>query len=337
MLTERQIHDLIAMRLPEPEARQYLLELTPDKIGLGLLTSIVNAVRKTCIDESGSLAELGRNSIDCCGTGGSGLSHFNTSTLVAFVLAAADVKVVKFGNRAASGNSGSFDFLQALGVGFCQPNCEPNIDPVYETKEIAESCNLLFLYAPAFYPVLAKFADLRRQVGVRTIFNFIGPLLNPTQPSHRLLGVSDSQMQHLLASFLKQENKTDAAFVVRAQNGLDELNPCGSNDLIYIDRDKFEEITFRSTTDVKDEDAPNKLTVNDNVAIAQKIISADDDSSIYFEMVVLNAGAALNLVGRCDSIEAGKIIAKQLIKDGLMQKQFEKCMRAYAKFAKCSS
>jgi anthranilate phosphoribosyltransferase len=335
MLTENQISDLIAMRLPEKEARQYLLKLTPDKISLALLSSIVHAVRETCVDKSGVLTKLGHDAIDCCGTGGSGLSHFNTSTVVAFVLAAAGVKVVKFGNRAASGSSGSFDFLQALGIGFREAGGQS--DPINEAEEIAGSCNLIFLYAPSFYPVLAEFAKLRKAVGVRTVFNFIGPLLNPTDPAYRLLGVSELQMQHLLATFLKQEDKTDLALVVRAENGLDELNPSGVNDLIYINKHDFRQTTFVGTTEIDIPQCESKLTVEDNAAIAQKIFSQADDSSIYFEMVALNAGAGLSLVGKADSIEDGRLMARKIIKDGLVQKKFEECKKVYGKFAKCSS
>ncbi len=177
------------------------------------------------------LRELGEGAIDCCGTGGSGIRKFNLSTTIAFILAACELPVVKFANRSATGSSGSVDFLESLGIA-------TRLSPqAYE--RVLSKTNLLFLNAQDVYPQMRELAPLRKKIGRPTIFNYIGPLLNPVKPSFRLLGVSNLGMFEVIARYLSTyEPRLTRCLLVHSQSGLDELNPLEANASILINRSR---------------------------------------------------------------------------------------------------
>jgi anthranilate phosphoribosyltransferase len=154
--------------------------------------------------------------LDTCGTGGDGAATFNVSTAAAFVCAGAGVAVAKHGNRAVSSRCGSADVLEALGV------------PLEKAPESAaqdlESTGFAFLFAPAFHPAMKQVSAVRRELGVRTIFNLVGPLANPARPSHQLIGVGRFEVAHLLAKAMALL-ETRRTIVFHSENGLDELTP----------------------------------------------------------------------------------------------------------------
>src|SRR5262249_54843781 len=147
--------------------------------------------------------------------GGSGLPHFNVSTAVAFVLAAADKKVAKCGNRSAGSRCGSFDLLEALGV--------PFVVPPQAVPEIMDEVGVAFLFVQQYYPGLAKLAPIRKALGKRTIFNNLGPLINPIKPFYRVMGISCPMAQETMASYLSGDKTVRRSLLVRSSNGLDEL------------------------------------------------------------------------------------------------------------------
>jgi len=269
--------------------------------------------------------------VDCCGTGGSGLSHYNTSTTVAFVLAAAGLKVTKFGNRAASNRSGSFDLLDQLAIGA--------VLPLQALPEVLEKTNLAFLFAPQFYPTLATLAPLRRLFGKPTVFNYIGPLLNPASPSYRLIGVPDQAIQTLVANHLQQENKIEQAAVVNARSGLDELDVLAVNNIISIyrggspggsqsDDNKNELVMHKSTIDPAHSFAltgkrEGFLTAEDNRLIFTSLIDGQlAEDNYYHALVCLNAGQALQISRQVSDLAEGIKLASKLIKDGSVQAKF---------------
>ena len=150
--------------------------------------------------------------IDTCGTGGDGASTFNISTAVAFVAAAAGLKVAKHGNRSASSKTGSADVLEALGVNL-------KAEPKKVQKAVSE-VGITFLFAPGWHPALKAVAPLRKTLKIRTIFNLLGPLVNPLQPTGQVIGVSDSTLVKTFAEVLAQLGTR--AVVVRGREGLDE-------------------------------------------------------------------------------------------------------------------
>lgn len=154
--------------------------------------------------------------LDTCGTGGDGGGTVNISTAAALVCAGAGVPVAKHGNRSVSSRCGSADVLEALGVRIEK-------SPQDASREIAEN-NFTFLFAPAFHPAARQVASARRELGVRTIFNLIGPLCNPAAPTRQLIGVGRSEVAGLLASALAIVG-IERAIVFHCENGLDELTP----------------------------------------------------------------------------------------------------------------
>jgi anthranilate phosphoribosyltransferase len=156
-----------------------------------------------------------RDVLDTCGTGGDGASTFNISTATAFVVAAAGVPVVKHGNRSASSRSGSADVLAELGV-----SLEGSVDAA---RSALERCGLAFCFAPSFHPALKHVAALRRRLGVATLFNLLGPLLNPAGAAYQLLGVGRVELLDRMAGALAQLG-TRHALVVCGRDGLDEVS-----------------------------------------------------------------------------------------------------------------
>jgi anthranilate phosphoribosyltransferase len=165
------------------------------------------------------------DAVDTCGTGGDGLGTFNLSTAAALVAAAAGVKVVKHGNRAASSKCGSADLLEAAGVRLA-------LGPA-AARRVFEECGFVFLFAPAYHPALAPIAPVRRALGIRTIFNFLGPLCNPGRVKRQLLGVSDAKRLADYAQVLRALGCAHGA-VVHGAGGADELMLDGPNLLIWI-------------------------------------------------------------------------------------------------------
>lgn len=153
--------------------------------------------------------------LDTCGTGGDGAGTVNISTAAAIVVAACGVPVVKHGNRAATGISGSSDVLSVLGV---STNPGPDL-----SRRCLSELGIAFLFAPTFHPGLVRLAPVRRQLPFRTILNLVGPLCNPCSPSHQLVGVPDEKQAELVVQVLSRQEHIQCAVVVTGCDGLDEV------------------------------------------------------------------------------------------------------------------
>ena len=164
--------------------------------------------------------------VDTCGTGGDGADTFNISTAVAFTAAACGVKVAKHGNRSASGKVGSADVLEGLGLNLKAP-LQAVVDAIGGT-------GVTFLFAPACHAALVNLAPLRRSLGVRTVFNLLGPLVNPLRPQAQVLGVARPDLLDPMAGALQQLGVT-RSIVVHGSGGLDEASLAGANDLRLIE------------------------------------------------------------------------------------------------------
>ncbi|MCE9532688.1 MAG: anthranilate phosphoribosyltransferase [Planctomycetes bacterium] len=195
----------------ESEAAAFLIALRMKGESANDISTAVQVLR----EKMGKLAHPSGPVLDTCGTGGDGSGTFNISTAVALVVAAAGCRVVKHGNRSVSSRSGSADVLLELGV------------PIEKGPEWAQSCldrfGFAFCFAPTFHPVLANIGPLRRKLGVRTIFNWLGPLLNPAAAEYQLLGVGNPDFLDPLAGALCQLGIRQA-FLVSGADGLDEVS-----------------------------------------------------------------------------------------------------------------
>ncbi len=320
MLTDSDIDQLLTLAIPEAQARETLLQLAPEQVDRPLLDRFVERMSRHCVPVPPPEGPV----IDCCGTGGSGQSHYNTSTTVAFVLAAGGVPVVKFGNRAISSKSGSFDFLDGLGLSAQFP-VEPSMDLLAEA-------NLAFLYAPQCYPALGALNQLRRTLGKRTLFNFLGPLLNPVKPAYRLLGVSNSHMQALMAAHLSGRQENRCAWVVRGGDTLDELTCHGVSTLYHVADDQVVQSVMEHQYGGELHPYGEDLTVSINLKIFEDLVEARDSDSVYHRMVCLNAGAAFVVTQKVFSLEEGVGLAADLFRTGEVKNTLNKCRRAYASY-----
>jgi anthranilate phosphoribosyltransferase len=245
--------------------------------------------------------------LDVCGTGGDQSGTFNVSTAVALVLASADVVVAKHGNRGVSSASGSSDVLEKLGLG-------SDLTPASVIGSL-EKFKLSFLFAPAFHPVLTQVSQVRKNLGVYTIFNALGPLLNPVPLTHQMMGVYDPSLLLKVAEVLRERNLKEA-FVVHGADGLDELTLSGPSSIAHLKQNEIEVLT------VTPEDfglAPAELLEvrggdpAHNARLIEGIFSGE--KSPKRDLVVMNAAAALVLLGRERNFSDAARFMEQVIDD----------------------
>lgn len=268
------------------------------------ITGFVRGMRGAMV----ALDDVPENTIDTCGTGGDGLSTFNISTAAALIVAACGVPVAKHGNRAVSSNCGSADVLAALGF---------NIDPGVEiAKQALRRTNFAFLFAPGFHPAMKHAIGPRREIGVRTVFNILGPLCNPARVKHQVIGVFDRRWLTPIAAALGSVG-AKRVLVVSGPDGADELLPSGVNHFAEWDGRRVREFTMDATdfgATAIQIDALRGDSAEGNAAIIRQIASGSDGPKT--EVALLNAGAALWVAGQADSIKHGISLARAAIKDG---------------------
>jgi anthranilate phosphoribosyltransferase len=253
--------------------------------------------------------------VDTCGTGGDRSETFNISTLAAIVAAGAGVAVAKHGNRAASSHCGSADLLEALGV-----RIDLGADGV---EQCLADAGIAFMFAPVFHPGAAHAAPIRRELRVPTAFNFLGPLTNPARPHAQVVGVSDQRMLPLIAEVLAR--RRIRAKVFRGQDGLDELTTTGPSTVYETANGDVKErlldpgdlgLARATDADLKGGDAAT------NVGIARSVLAGEHGPPR--DVVVLNAGAALEVAGRATSVRDGMAAASESIDSGAAARALER-------------
>jgi len=246
--------------------------------------------------------------LDTCGTGGDGSHSFNISTAAAFVAAGAGVKVAKHGNRAMSSRCGSADVLEALGVRL-------DLKPA-EVERCVREVGIGFLYAPAFHPAMRHASAPRREVGVRTVFNALGPLCNPAGPRAQLLGVATPALLPKMAFVLGQLG-CRRAMVIHGEDGVDELTLRGRTLVCELDGGKL------SSYEVRPEDfgvacdtggeCPGG-TCDRNAALLRDVLSGAPGP--YRDVVIMNSAAALRVAGVARNFKDGAGIARDVLDSG---------------------
>jgi anthranilate phosphoribosyltransferase len=251
--------------------------------------------------------------IDTCGTGGDQAGTFNISTTAAFVAAGAGLKVAKHGNRSVSSQSGSADVLGALGV-----NLDLTADQVAQS---IDEVGIGFLYAPKFHPAMRYAIGPRRELGVRTIFNILGPLTNPAGASAQLLGVYDPALTETLARVL-QALGSRAAYVVHGHGGLDELTTTGPNRVSHFGLGAVGEDIVTETLDpaaygfaAADLEDLTGGAPEENAHITRDVLSGAE-SGPKRDIVLLNAGASLLVGGLAGDLHEGIALAIESIDSG---------------------
>jgi len=251
--------------------------------------------------------------VDTCGTGGDASGTFNISTTAAFVAAGAGVYVAKHGNRGVSSRSGSADMLEALGV---------RIDLAPEQVErCIESTGMGFMFAPVFHSAMKHALAPRREIGIRTVFNLLGPLTNPAGAQAQVLGVYSEHVVELLAEALR-ELGTEHALVVHGYPGIDELSVCGSTRVAEVKGEVYqvepEEFGF-SRVELKE---LRGGSAQENAELARRLLAGKVEGAKR-DVVLLNAGAAVYVAGRAKSIASGISEAERSIDSGRAMEKLE--------------
>jgi anthranilate phosphoribosyltransferase len=304
-------------------------ELTPAQIA-GLVIAL--RVKGESVDEITAAATVMRalstkveiadndHLIDTCGTGGDGIQTFNVSTCAAFVAAAAGAKVAKHGGRSVSSACGSADVLEALGVSV-------NLTPTQVAKCVDE-IGIGFMFAPNHHSAMKHAAPVRRELGVRTIFNLLGPLTNPASAKRQVMGVFSKDLTLKLAKVL-QNLGSEHVLVVCGADGMDEISFTGDTHVAELKDGKISEYTLNPTQfglpihalkSIRVENAQESkamiLDVLDGKSSAGKQSAARD-------IVLLNAGAAIYVAGLQANIHAGIEHAAQVIDSGTAKQKLD--------------
>jgi anthranilate phosphoribosyltransferase len=312
-------------------------EATPAQIA-GVLTAL--RIKGETVDEITGFATIMREKsnrvraaqdglLDTCGTGGSGIHKFNVSTSSAIIAAAAGVRVAKHGNRAMSGKAGSADVLEALGVNI-------RLTPEQAAECLAET-GICFMFAQLFHPSMKHAAGPRRELGVRTVFNMLGPLTNPAGADRQLLGLYDRTKTETIAEVLRRLG-IKRALVVGSFDGLDEISI--SQDTQVSELMDGEIRTYVLTPEALGlERRPLSEVVGgspeENAAIARRIF-AGEERGAYRDIVLANAGACIYLGGKAETLQAGVEAAAAVIDSGAAEAKLHELIRKTGEFADVS-
>jgi anthranilate phosphoribosyltransferase len=259
--------------------------------------------------------------LEIVGTGGDGANSFNISTTSSMVIAAAGVPVAKHGNRAASSKSGAADVLEALGVKITVP-------PEKSTQLLSD-LQICFLFAQTYHSAMKYVAPIRKELGIRTVFNILGPLSNPAGATIELMGVYDQALVEPLAHVLQNLGVT-RGLVVFGQDKLDEISMSAPTSVCEVKDGKFTSYTLTpeqfgyTRCDKKDLVGG---TPQENAAITLAILQGQDKGPKR-QAVCLNAGAALYLAGKAETIEAGVRLAETIIDSGKAYEKLQQFIEA---------
>lgn len=306
-LTRQQAHaamtEIMGGDASEAQIASFIIALRSKGETAEEMTGLVDAMYEAALT-----VDVGEPVVDVVGTGGDQAGTFNISTTAAFVVAGAGARVAKHGNRAASSKTGSADLLEALGF-------DLELPPESTAQMITET-GFGFFFAPRYHPAMRFAAPVRRQLGVRTVFNFLGPLCNPAGAKRMSVGTSDPKMAALMIEVLKNRGATDA-FVFYGEDGLDELTTTGPS---YIYRLRDGEITHAEWT--PEDFGVARAGIDDlrggsaaeNLAITRSVL--DGEAGPKRDIVLINAAPGIVAGGLADGFAEAMVLAAQSIDSG---------------------
>ncbi len=280
------------------------------------ITAAASVMKNKCIPLDTKIPET----IDIVGTGGDCAGTFNISTTSAFIAAGAGCKVAKHGNRSVSSKSGAADVLEALGANI-------NLSPA-ESLTLFEKTGICFLFAPNHHPCMKFVAHIRHEIGIRTLFNILGPLVNPAHTKMQLIGVYDEKLTEPIANVLKNLGIT-RGMTLHGADGLDEATISGQTSISEIKDNKI--ISYKispadfglkiaSLVDIQGGDS------KENAQILKDILSGKEKGAKR-DISVLNAGLAIYITGNAKDIKEGVELAKASIDKGFAQKTLEEFIK----------
>ena len=293
----------------------YLTALSLKGETIDEITASAAGIRAHCIKLLHDLDVL-----EIVGTGGDGANSFNISTTSSLVIAAGGVPVAKHGNRAASSKSGAADVLEALGV---------NITiPPEKSAELLKKINICFLFAQNYHIAMKYVAPIRKELGIRTVFNILGPLSNPAGANMELMGVFDEALVEPLAQVMAKLGVV-RGMVVYGQDKLDEISMSAPTSVCEIRDGWFQSYELTPEQFGYERCAKEELqggTPEENAAITRDILQGKERGPKR-QAVCLNAGASLYITGRTETIEEGVRLAEELIDSGAAMKKLEEFIR----------
>jgi anthranilate phosphoribosyltransferase len=278
------------------------------------IAGAAQAMRDRCVRLPGARIE---GAIDTCGTGGDGAGTVNVSTLAALAAAGAGATVAKHGNRSVSSRCGSADLLEALGARIDAP------------PEVSASClinaGFAFLFAPLYHPAMKVVVPVRREMGIRTMFNILGPLCNPVGVRRQLIGVYSRDLVPMIAAVLKRLG-CEKAMVVASEDGLDEISVCGITTAAVLSEDGAIKIMNINPTDlgmkIHGPDAVRGGDPQENAAVSMEVLGGGKGP--VREAVLINAGAALMVAGLASDLRDGIDLAGKALDSGKAMEVLQK-------------
>ena len=304
--------DIVDGKLDEDQIKNFLLNLNKKPFTSESFIGAIQSFKPRCKKISAP-----KNSIDVCGTGGDKLNTLNVSTTVALVVAACRIPVAKHGNRAVSSRSGSADVLAELGV-------DIQAESFAIEKSLREN-NLCFMFAPLYHPAFKNIAKIRAELSVPTIFNFLGPLLNPANAEFQLIGTSKKETIMPMLEALREWG-SKKVFIVHGLDGMDEATICDDFLLGKLEDGKISEpeIINPENFGIK-KVAIAEIKGGDAKYNANKIIDfLNGEKSAYRDIILLNSALALMVAGRAENINDGIAIVAQVVDDGSAKQVLEK-------------
>jgi len=304
--------DLVSGRCGEPEAAALLIALRMKGETAAELAAAADALHRHMIP----LDAAGIDALDTSGTGGDGNSTFNISTTAALIAAGAGVPVVKHGNRAVSGKCGSADLLDRLGV-----NIEAGPD---WARHCLKELGFAFCFAPHFHPAWKNVAALRRRLGVRTIFNSLGPLLNPAATPFQMIGVGRPELLDLMAGALAHRGTCRRAFLVWGRDGQDEVSLAGATMVREVCGSTLRMLEWMPSDFGLPAGSLEGLrvdSVDDSAALVRAVLDGRDGPARHSALA--NAAAAIHVAGRAASLAEGVARAAEAIDSGRARKVLE--------------
>ncbi len=295
---------------------------SPSQIGAFLMAL---RMRGETVDEITGAAHIMRSkalsipsapgAIDTVGTGGDGASTWNISTAAAFIVAACDIPVAKHGNRALTSKSGAADVLKALNI---------NIDaPMDIVASALQDVGITFLMAPRHHSAMRHVMPTRQELGIRTVFNLLGPLTNPAHVKRQLVGVFAKDWIVPMAKVLHQLG-SEKAWVVHGSDGLDELTTTGPSFVAVLEKDQVSEIEIHPETYGLPRADPQALkggTATENAAALRKLF--EGETGAYRDIVLLNAGATLVIADKANDLQQAIEMAKEALESGKAMAKLE--------------
>lgn len=306
------------------ETAAFLTAISVKGESIGEITGFVKAMRSVCINVS---PKLEQPLVDTCGTGGDRVKTFNISTVSAIIAASSGVAIAKHGNRSITSKCGGADILEALGINI---NCD-----VAGVEKCMEMTGFGFLFAPNFHPAMKKVMPVRKELGIRTVFNILGPLTSPANADIQLLGVFDPKYVEMIAEALKNLG-VKRAMVVHGYDeedkpAMDEISTIGKTKIALLDKGQ---ITVR---EIYPEDfgvvrcdpeyikAPE--TVQENLKIVQDVLSGKSntqDEEARLTLCLVNTAAILFIAGKAQNFKEGMKIATNSVESGMPIKKLSK-------------